>query len=756
MPFLSTAFVSYSWVFLPPIVHSAVDLAELSALVAADAAKALAALRHGPEEPGRSLRVLDCEGPRFDPRWALLRDLARHELPRQSLRSLRRLRGWTDEGARDDAGIPPLSLQLRALATLMHDHCLGVAFQRVVEWDCLYFELGNRSADERAGQSCDGRAYEHFRWWIDPTFPAHGDTESSLAEGTGEEFCHLGCASALVLTSLANMLEDGVSERNARAVMEQLELAEALLGRGGDLDYASSSKWGGELTSLAAVLIDFMASLGQSSNEVTGKTALDLARSLQPCDPIMHQGCWPLEAFRSRETGAPPIGSELHPSVLLLPSLCSGPLAMRTEPRRRGPCQLAVASALLPGLVFVACHPWLEASRHCRGRGHVTRSVTVDTGFEGAAVEVMQIADIDRSALLRRPPPWTVVLLPCQRVDRGRTLSLPARCFWCQSVEKLQGLRGLRIIHRRSLVPMPWNPLRFRSSKASVAFESGGCFFASFEPYGLDQLESLLKEAADAGAERRTMGRTTDGRSIDALCFPPGLLQTGREPEGEPALVWITCRQHAAETQASFFAEGVVRSVLSEPLPLSLAIVLVPNMNPDGSVRGHTRENAQGVDLNREWRPKADYSQNGRSPEVSAVQAAMLDTGVDVHLDVHGDEAADTAYSYPGLPRFRAPAHVAKLFDKLEADALAHALELRSRSGGFYVPRPGSGSARTAAFWTGTQFGALSLTLEMPYKDSEQRKASSESCRRLGCVAVDTIRSLRPRLARFRLSRKRP
>ncbi|OLP27396.1 hypothetical protein AK812_SmicGene48915, partial [Symbiodinium microadriaticum] len=30
---------------------------------------------------------------------------------------------------------------------------------------------------------------------------------------------------------------------------------------GQDLDYASSSKWGGELTSLAAVLIDFMASL---------------------------------------------------------------------------------------------------------------------------------------------------------------------------------------------------------------------------------------------------------------------------------------------------------------------------------------------------------------------------------------------------------------------------------------------------------------------------------------------------------------
>ncbi|CAE7030298.1 unnamed protein product, partial [Symbiodinium sp. CCMP2592] len=422
-------------------------------------------------------------------------------------------------------------------------------------------------------------------------------------------------------------------------------------------------------------------------------------------------------------------------------------------------------------LVFVACHPLLEASRHCQRRGLVTRSVAVDTDFEGAAVEVMQIAgNLVQLRLLpdgggRHPKPKTGTGRHC---SGGRH---PGQWFYFRASRLTVG----ELYHFRLDVSgaRAWRSYKgyevcasytgdrwcrclgtLYDSEARMLFwdlkaEASSCFFAYFEPYGLDQLESLLKEAADAGAERRTMGRTTDGRSIDALCFPAGLLQTGREPAGEPALVWITCRQHAAETQASFFAEGVVRSVLSEPLPLSLAIVLVPNVNPDGSVRGHTRENAQGVDLNREWRPKADYSQNGRSPEVSALQAAMLDTGVDVHLDVHGDEAADTAYSYPGLPRFRAPAHVAKLFDELEA-------ELHSRSGGFYVPRPGSGSARTAAFWTGTQFGALSLTLEMPYKDSEQRKASSESCRRLGGVAVDAIRSLGPRLPRFRLSRKRP
>eukprot|EP00439_Symbiodinium_sp_Y106_P051981 s753_g6.t4 len=282
------------------------------------------------------------------------------------------------------------------------------------------------------------------------------------------------------------------------------------------------------------------------------------------------------------------------------------------------------------------------------------------------------------------------------------------------------------------------------------------CRFPGFAAQGLLKLRrwvapptaEALMRCAFHPAFFRLAGNLKVNRLLCGLLVVNMQLRLRSQPSSSSAASSsISCMLLADE--ASFFAEGVVRSVLSEPLPLSLAIVLVPNMNPDGSVRGHTRENAQGVDLNREWRPKADYSQNGRSPEVSAVQAAMLDTGVDVHLDVHGDEAADTAYSYPGLPRFRAPAHVAKLFDKLEA-------ELRSRSGGFYVPRPGSGSARTAAFWTGTQFGALSLTLEMPYKDSEQRKASSESCRRLGCVAVDTIRSLRPRLARFRLSRKRP
>ena len=47
--------------------------------------------------------------------------------------------------------------------------------------------------------------------------------------------------------------------------------------------------------------------------------------------------------------------------------------------------------------------------------------------------------------------------------------------------------------------------------------------------------------------------------------------------------------------------------------------VQVPNMNPDGSWRGHLRVNAGGANLNREWaEPSAE-----RSPEVLAVRNFM-------------------------------------------------------------------------------------------------------------------------------------
>jgi murein tripeptide amidase MpaA len=64
-------------------------------------------------------------------------------------------------------------------------------------------------------------------------------------------------------------------------------------------------------------------------------------------------------------------------------------------------------------------------------------------------------------------------------------------------------------------------------------------------------------------------------------------------------------------------------------------LYIVPSMNPDGGWRGHLRTNACGVNLNRAW---ADANLV-ESPEVYHVLTKMRATGVDMLVDVHGDEA---------------------------------------------------------------------------------------------------------------------
>ena len=56
---------------------------------------------------------------------------------------------------------------------------------------------------------------------------------------------------------------------------------------------------------------------------------------------------------------------------------------------------------------------------------------------------------------------------------------------------------------------------------------------------------------------------------------------------------------------------------------LQAQLHLIPNMCPDGSVRGHLRTNAAGINLNRAWAAPTLES----SPEVLHTLARMQETG---------------------------------------------------------------------------------------------------------------------------------
>ncbi|MBX9729485.1 MAG: carboxypeptidase family protein, partial [Sphingopyxis sp.] len=142
-------------------------------------------------------------------------------------------------------------------------------------------------------------------------------------------------------------------------------------------------------------------------------------------------------------------------------------------------------------------------------------------------------------------------------------------------------------------------------------------------------------------------------------------------------------------------------------------IHVVPNMNPDGSVRGHLRTNFAGVNLNREWAtPSAE-----RSPEVLCVRNAMDESGVDFAMDVHGDEAIAAAFlaGFEGIPSWtdELGAKYYRFRDRLAARTPDFQTTL-----GYSVAGAGMANLSMSTNQLAERFGAVSMTLEMPFKDN--------------------------------------
>jgi len=140
---------------------------------------------------------------------------------------------------------------------------------------------------------------------------------------------------------------------------------------------------------------------------------------------------------------------------------------------------------------------------------------------------------------------------------------------------------------------------------------------------------------------------------------------------------------------------------------------VVPNMNPDGSVRGNLRTNAAGANLNREWmNPTME-----RSPEVFLVLQKMHETGVDLCLDVHGDEGLPYVFvaGSESLPTWtEAQAAQQKRFIE---DFKIASPDFQDVHG--YGATPFTDETLTMGSSHITHaFGCLSLTLELPFKDN--------------------------------------
>jgi murein tripeptide amidase MpaA len=263
-------------------------------------------------------------------------------------------------------------------------------------------------------------------------------------------------------------------------------------------------------------------------------------------------------------------------------------------------------------------------------------------------------------------------------------------------------------------------------------------YYAYFAPYSMERHADLIAQAlASPQVRLEVLGATLDGQDLD-------LLRIGEAAPGK-RVCWVIGRQHPGETMAEWWMEGFLQRLLDGADPVARELLkravfnVVPNMNPDGSRRGHLRTNAAGANLNREWL-NPDMA---RSPEIVLVRRAMQESGVDFCLDVHGDETLPYNFliSTAGTP---------SASEKQKALYLTHAEALRRASPDFQTahgypdPKPGGANLTMCGNWVAETFGCLAATLEMPFKDTvdtpdEAAGWSPERSRKLGAAELEAI-----------------
>lgn len=149
---------------------------------------------------------------------------------------------------------------------------------------------------------------------------------------------------------------------------------------------------------------------------------------------------------------------------------------------------------------------------------------------------------------------------------------------------------------------------------------------------GLTSHEQLMRyvrelEKSSPLIDLKIIGSSVQGREIPALFFTVD--KKFASHRNDKPVVLIVCQQHGDEPSAKEAALIVARKLIGNERALlnHLDIILVPQLNPDGSELGQ-RNNANGVDLNRNHVILSE-------PESFAIHNLFLDWMPEVTLDLH-------------------------------------------------------------------------------------------------------------------------
>lgn len=371
-------------------------------------------------------------------------------------------------------------------------------------------------------------------------------------------------------------------------------------------------------------------------------------------------------------------------------------------------------------------------------------ALRVSSGFDSGAIEVVSLRDpasvelrlrADSHADFRQ---WFHF-----RLQGARDRAVRLRFVNAGQATYVEGWRGYQAVASYDREHWFRVPTSFDGTELVIAHAPArdSVYYAYFEPYSWERHLSLLGRVdREPRARVSDLGSTVDGRDMN-------LVTVGEEGAGRRA-VWIIARQHPGETMAEWFVEGMLERLIDPADPVARSVLdravlyVVPNMNPDGSVRGNLRTNAAGANLNREWQSPS----HERSPEVLCVRNAMRDKGVDAFLDVHGDEGLPYVFT-DGNERLSSYTPQMERVEREFREALRAANPDFQMEHGYPSNKETKVNLTIASKWVGHTYGGMSLTLEMPFKDNAnlpdpERGWSGARSKRLGADALTALHAL--------------
>jgi murein tripeptide amidase MpaA len=337
-------------------------------------------------------------------------------------------------------------------------------------------------------------------------------------------------------------------------------------------------------------------------------------------------------------------------------------------------------------------------------------TISISSDFDSGNIDVLAIDGSTADLAIRRDKDSEFYQWFFFRVDGAAGVALTLRITNCAGSAYPLGWPGYRACASRDGEDWFRTDTSYADGTLTIRHitDTEHTWFAYFAPYTADRHQALIDRiAASPHASHRVLGKTHDGHALDQLTIGTGALQ-----------VWLYARQHPGETMAQWWMDGALDLLVSDApvaalLRTAATFHVVPNMNPDGSARGHLRTNAIGVNLNREWAaPSLE-----RSPEVWYVRAAMDETGVDFAIDVHGDEAIPYVFmaGFHGIPSWTQ--RQGALYTQYLADLAARTPDFQTRHG-YPVAGAGKANLSMSTNQVAERFGAVSMTLEMPFKDN--------------------------------------